>query len=139
MHRVFADTFYWIALVHRKDASNKEALAWSRKAASVLVYTTDEVLTEMLAFCSSDEGLRTDAAKIVRSILTASTVRVLPQSRQTFLDGLAFYEARPDKGYSLTDCISMQAMRREGLTEALTNDRHFEQEGFRGVFRDSDS
>ena len=135
MQRVFADTFYWIALVHRKDASNKPALAWSRKAASVLVYTTDEVLTELLAFCSSDEGLRADAAKIVRSILTASTVRVLPQSRQTFLEGLAFYESRPDKGYSLADCISMQAMRREGLTEVLTNDRHFEQERFSAVFR----
>ena len=130
MHRVFADTFYWIALVHRKDASNKEALAWSRQAASVLVYTTDEVLTEMLAFCSSDEGLRADAAKIVRSILTASTVRVLPQSRQTFLEGLAFYEARPDKGYSLTDCISMEAMRHEGIADILTHDGHFTQEGF---------
>jgi predicted nucleic acid-binding protein len=30
----------------------------------------------------------------------------------------------------------MQTMRREGLTEALTNDRHFEQEGFRELFRD---
>jgi len=27
-------------------------------------------------------------------------------------------------------------MRREGLTEVLTNDRHFEQEGFRAPFRD---
>jgi predicted nucleic acid-binding protein len=30
----------------------------------------------------------------------------------------------------------MQMMRREGLTEALTNDRHFEQEGFRALLRD---
>ena len=30
----------------------------------------------------------------------------------------------------------MQTMRREGLIEALTNDRHFEQEGFRALFRD---
>ncbi len=45
--------------------------------------------------------------------------------------GLQLYRDRPDKRYSLTDCISMQTMRREGLTEVLTNDRHFEQEGFR--------
>jgi predicted nucleic acid-binding protein len=51
--------------------------------------------------------------------------------------GLQLYRARPDKGYSLVDCISMQAMRREGLTEVLTNDRHFEQKGFRALFRDS--
>ena len=57
------------------------------------------------------------------------------QSRQGFLDGLDLYEARPDKGYSLADCISMQIMRREGLMDVLTNDRHFEQEGFRAIFR----
>jgi predicted nucleic acid-binding protein len=31
----------------------------------------------------------------------------------------------------------MQAMRKARLTEVLTNDRHFEQEGFRALFRDS--
>jgi hypothetical protein len=31
----------------------------------------------------------------------------------------------------------MQTMRKEGLTEVLTNVRHFEQEGFRALFRDS--
>jgi predicted nucleic acid-binding protein len=29
----------------------------------------------------------------------------------------------------------MQTMRREGLTEILTNDQHFEQEGSRAFFR----
>jgi predicted nucleic acid-binding protein len=52
-----------------------------------------------------------------------------------FLDGLALYEDRPDKGYSLADCISMQIMRLEGLTHVLSNDRHFEQEGFTALFR----
>ena len=63
-------------------------------------------------------------------------IYIVPQTRACFLDGLALYNARTDKGYSLTDCISMQTMRWEGLAEALTNDRHFEQEGFRPVFRD---
>jgi predicted nucleic acid-binding protein len=59
----------------------------------------------------------------------------VPQSRASFLAGLTLYEKRFDKGYSLTDCISMETMRREGLTDILTNDRHFEQEGFRALFR----
>jgi predicted nucleic acid-binding protein len=62
---------------------------------------------------------------------------VIPQSRSSFLAGLDLYTQRPDKGYSLVDCISMQTMRKEGLTEVLSNDRHFEQEGFRALFRDS--
>jgi predicted nucleic acid-binding protein len=61
---------------------------------------------------------------------------VIPQSRSSFLAGLDLYSQGSDKGYSLTDCISMRTMRREGLTGALTNDRHLEQEGFRALFRD---
>lgn len=71
----------------------------------------------------------------MREILSDDDVLVIPQSHQSFLAGFDLYAARPDKGYSLTDCISMQTMRREGLTDVLTNDRHFEQEGFRALFR----
>lgn len=64
-------------------------------------------------------------------------MKVVPQSRQSFLAGLKLYRDRPDKGYSLTDRISMETMRREGLTDVLTNDRHFEQEGFRALLRNA--
>ena len=47
-----------------------------------------------------------------------------------------FDAARPDKGYSLTDCISMQTMGSQGIRDVLTNDRHFEQEGFQALFRE---
>jgi predicted nucleic acid-binding protein len=33
--------------------------------------------------------------------------------------------------------IVFQTMRKEKLTEVLTSDQHFEQEGFRALFRDS--
>ena len=59
-----------------------------------------------------------------------ATVTIHPQSHQTFLAGLALYEARPDKGYSLTDCISMNVMRAHNLSDVLTHDDHFQQEGF---------
>jgi len=38
--------------------------------------------------------------------------------------------ARPDKTYSLCDAVSFVLMRLHNLQEALTTDRHFEQEGF---------
>lgn len=70
----------------------------------------------------------------MRATLQHPCTTVIPQTRMGFLDALALYEARPDKDYSLTDCISMQVMRREGLTDVLTNDHHFTQEGFHIVF-----
>ena len=44
-----------------------------------------------------------------------------------------------DREYSLTDWISMQTMRCHAITEALTNDRQFEQKRFRALFRGDSS
>ena len=73
---------------------------------------------------------------VVRSVgLDDRRVTVHPQSRESFLAGLRLYEQRYDKGYSLVDCISMTTMRRQRISEVLTNDRHFIQEGFKIVLR----
>ena len=138
MTALFADTFYWTALADSADSAHQLALALTFERAASRIVTTDEVLTEYLTFFSTaPELLRREAAESVEGILASSVIRVIPQSRESFLAGLRLYRARPDKGYSLVDCISMQAMRKEGLTEVLTNDRHFEREGFRALFRDS--
>lgn len=138
MKVVFADTFYWAALVSTEDAAHGRAVAISRELAPEKIVTTDEVLCELLAYFSSARpSVRAEAGRRVADLMVHPDVLVVPQSRESFLLGLELYRARPDKGYSLVDCISMQTMRREGITEALTNDRHFEQEGFRALFRDS--
>jgi len=133
---VFADTFYWIALADSADNAHQRALALTAERAGAAIVTTDEVLAEYLTFFSTArETVRRGAAVGVQGILANPAIRVLPQSRASFLAGLDLYIRRPDKHYSLVDCISMETMRREGLTEVLTNDRHFEQEGFRVLFR----
>jgi uncharacterized protein len=138
MIAIFADTFYWIALADFADSAHQRALDLTAERADALIVTTDEVLAEYLTFfATAPEQMRRKAVTNVERILEDPGVRVVPQSRGSFLAGMALYGSRPDKGYSLTDCISMQTMRKEGLTEVLTNDRHFEQEGFRALFRDS--
>jgi uncharacterized protein len=133
MTRYFVDAFYWIALLSRRDQWHGRVLAFDATLGDATLYTTDEVLTEFLAFFSASD-LRTRAAAFAQRILWDVRTTVIPQTRTGFLDALALYQARPDKAYSLTDCISMQAMRREGLTDVLTNDRHFTQEGFHILF-----
>jgi len=129
---VFADTFYWIALLNPRDAFHQRVLDHPPRT----IVTTDEVLSEFLTYCASNPVLRTAAALIVVDILADSDVQVIPQSRASFLSGVDLYRSRPDKGYSLADCISMMTMGQAGLDEVFTNDRHFEQEGFRPLFRD---
>lgn len=131
MKAVFADTVYWIAMARPDDQWREAALEARRRAGTVEIVTTDEVLAEFLAALSrGGPRIRVAAAKAVREILSNPKVRVLPQSRASFGSALDRYEARSDKEYSLQDCVSMNVMEAESITEILTNDRHFEQEGF---------
>ena len=131
MRRVFADAVYWVAIANRKDQWYPKVVAVIRSLGPAMLVTTEEVLDEFLAHYSGHGPiLRNLAATTVDKALANPLMIVRPQSHQTFLDGLALYKARSDKGYSLTDCISMEAMRQEGISEILTHDDHFTQERF---------
>ncbi|MXY24089.1 MAG: PIN domain-containing protein [Acidobacteria bacterium] len=131
MRSVFADTVYWIATVMPSDQWRAAARDARRCLGPVELVTTDEVLTEFLAALSKGgPRIRLAATQTVRAMLSGSNVRVIPQSRESFTKALDRYEARGDKGYSLQDCVSMNVMEAESITQVLTNDRHFEQEGF---------
>jgi predicted nucleic acid-binding protein len=133
--RYFADSFFWIALTHRKDAFHGRVVAWLYANRSAELVTTEEVLAEVLTWVARRGSIaRQAAAAVVRTLLTDPAVRVLPQSSAGFHAALTLYESRLDKEYSLVDCRSMLVMRQEGLAEVLSNDRHFAQEGFVVVF-----
>src|SRR5947209_2678138 len=127
----FADTFWWIALANPNDTWHARTLAWEAARPNAQFVTTEEVLSELLTwFAGTGPAGRAHASAMVRGILGDASTQVLPQTSPDFAAALALYEARPDKGYSLTDCRSMLALRSLGLTEVLTNDHHFTQEGF---------
>jgi predicted nucleic acid-binding protein len=60
---------------------------------------------------------------------------VVPLDGDLLRRGADLYERRPDKGWSLTDCISFIVMQDRGITTALTGDHHFEQAGFQIAFK----
>lgn len=98
--------------------------------------TSDAVLVEFVNFSSNHNAeIRRRVVKQVHRILDASEFQVLPMTRSAMLAGLSLHASRSDKGYSLTDCISMQMMRELGLFEILTHDHHFAQEGFVPLLR----
>ncbi len=132
---VFADAFYWVAISNPNDEFHHQELSLDQSLRNALIITTEEVITEVLAYFSGrGPRFRRRAVQAVRHLFTDPIVRVVPQSHESFLAGLDLYEARPDKGYSLTDCISMNTIKAEGIKDILTNDRHFAQEGFRTLF-----
>ena len=131
MRQVYADTVYWIALANPLDQWHHLAVQAGGSLRGAMIITSEEILTEFLAHFSGQGHLvRQGAARYVERIVGNPGIIVRPQTHQSFLDGFALYKARPDKAYSLTDCISMEAMRQESISEILTHDNHFTQEGF---------
>ena len=137
MRCIFADTFYWIALLNPRDQAHDLAVSVSKGLGAVRIVTTEEVLTEFLNFFGSrGPHLRRAVAGLVERMQSDPMIDLVAQTHAGFLAGCVLYRAHPDKGYSLTDCISMDVMRRDGLIELLTNDEHFTQEGFCCLLRD---
>ena len=135
MKQIFADTSYWVATLDDKDQWFEQAM----DAASVIgeseIVVTESVLIEVLNYFSD---YRTDikdfVANYVEAILEDKQTLVLLHNHETFQKALKLYKSRLDKGYSLTDCISMNVMREFNIIKILTNDGHFNQEGFQKIF-----
>lgn len=133
MNTAFADTFYFLALLDTREARHQQALEFSRDPELHLV-TTEWVLVEFGdAYCHPQD--RADFVALYRSLLNHPRVKIVPADTTLFQRGVDFFEQRPDKEWSLTDCLSFLVMQDGDLTEALTGDRHFEQAGFKALLK----
>ena len=135
MRRVFADAWFYIALLDPHDAAHAvvKSICGDERVSGFV--TTRWVLMEVANMLASTRARRQCAA-FLKELGEAADTRIIPDSESLFQRGLALYEDRPDKGWSLTDCVSFLVMSDEGLTEALTGDRHFEQAGFTRLLAD---
>lgn len=132
MKIAFVDAQYFIAIFQETDQWHEQAIAVEARISDHRFVTTDGVLTEVLNyFCGFGSVVRKEVAGLVEDVITDQNFQVIEQTRTLFLNGLELYRSRPDKGYSLTDCISMNVCREMGIDEVLTRDNHFVQEGFR--------
>lgn len=124
----FADTWFWIALINKKDSGHLAARKLQSEIGDEIV-TSQLVLVEVLAACSKFAVLRRLAVELGKR-LDDGPIKVIENSPEMFDRAFAVYEKFADKEWSLVDCASFEMMRDENLTEALTNDGHFEQAGF---------
>ena len=123
----FADSFVFLAMINRSDRKHVAAVEALGKNRDPLV-TTAWIITELA------DGL---CAVGSRAVFVSLEARLRSNPRMTIIaadpvlyeSGLDLYRQRPDKAWSLTDCISFVVMRQRGITEALTGDHHFEQAG----------
>jgi predicted nucleic acid-binding protein len=129
MTRVFADSFYYFALVNPSDPAYGKATLFTQGYTGRTV-TTGWVLTELADGWARPPSRRAVLVQLLGDLRANPDTTIVATTDALLQKGLDLYAQRPDKEWSLTDCISFVVMAQEGITEALTGDHHFEQAGF---------
>ncbi|MGD0094624.1 MAG: PIN domain-containing protein [Planctomycetota bacterium] len=133
MTPVFADTSYFLALLNADDEAHQKAVEESTTRHRPIV-TTAWVLTEFgNAFARA--RLRAAFLRTLEHLRGNPLATIVPPNKNLFARGLELYASRPDKDWSVTDCISFVVMQERGIREALTGDRHFDQAGFKALLK----
>lgn len=122
------DTSGLLCLLHRNQPQHRLATDIYSKA--IKRFTHSYVLDELVAVAHSRRVPRQSALTFSRQLLAAESVELIWVDQALHERALDLLFARPDKTYSLCDAVSFVLMSDRGETEALTTDRHFEQEGF---------
>lgn len=129
---VFVDTGYLLALERRNDQNHPQALEhWRslREGETPRLVSTTYVFDETVTYLNS-RGLHDSAVKVGERLLASPSVELVHVDEDIFRQAFNLLRERPDKRYSLTDCVSFVVMRERGISVAFAFDRHFSQEGF---------
>ena len=110
------------------DWRHAEAVTFFQSAR--LWLTHDYVLAEFVPLCQARGLNRKKTLSFIRALLENPLVEVIWTNEELYQRAVELLEQRLDKTYSLCDAVSFLLMRERGISEALTTDKHFTQEGF---------
>jgi uncharacterized protein len=135
MKAVFANMSYFTALANPQDEWHQAARHWGATLRCRVV-VTEYVLLE-LGNALVRRNHRPLFLQWVERVRTDGSITYVAASEDWLERGLALFARRPDKEWSLIDCISFEIMKKRKLREALTTDHHFVQAGFKALLRES--
>jgi predicted nucleic acid-binding protein len=130
---VFADTYYYLAWINPRDGAHAAARQFAAEYRGDVITTSGVLLEVGDALCRSAN--RDSFLAVLPEIQDDPSVTLVQIDEALLGRGIELFRARPDKDWSLTDCISFVVMTELGLTDALTGDHHFEQAGFRALLQ----
>lgn len=127
----FVDSVCWIALLNRADRLHAQANTVYQQClvAGDQLMTTTAVLNET-ANALSAPRFRPAMIALHQRLQRSQQVDIVFIDPALWNSGWQFFAARPDKEWSLTDCLSMIVCQTQAVTDILTTDHHFKQAGF---------
>ncbi len=130
--RLFLDTVFIQALLNRRDQYHLQAISLLPHIRNAReVWITEAVLIEVGNALSALN--RQVAIQFIQQCYQTANMRVVTVDTQLLNRALQLYQARPDKTWGLTDCISFAVMQEQDLIIAATADQHFLQAGYRAL------
>jgi predicted nucleic acid-binding protein len=123
------DTSGLLCVHHEAEQRHENAVTFFHAASTR--FTHSYVLAEFVPLCQVRGLPRSAALSFVVELIDNPLVEVIWVDSLLHRVALAFLQTRLDKTYSLCDAVSFLLMQQRSITEALTTDHHFEQEGFR--------
>ncbi len=128
---MLVDTSGLFCVCSPEEASHRLAVQAYETATQRL--THGYVLAEFVALANARGFDRRRTLGFVDAIVNDPELKLVWVDRVLHQRGMTLLQSRLDKNYSLCDAISFVLMRENGIQDALTTDRHFEQEGFRRI------
>ena len=133
MSAVFLDTVGLLALWDRADQWHSAAeAAYARIVAERLPFMTTTFVLLECGNAASRRPYRSKVADLRRSLERRNEL-VIP-TVEDWRKAWERYEHEEPNQAGIVDHASFAVMRRLGLTQAFTNDRHFQIEGFTALF-----
>lgn len=125
---MLVDTSGFLCLLHKDEPQHAAAVAIYDAARAPL--THNYVLAEFVPLAQVRGLPREKSLTFSESILTDGAIEIIWVDESLHNKAVELLQARQDKTYSLCDAVSFIVMRERGMTDALTTDKHFEQENF---------
>lgn len=123
------DTSGLLCYLHQNEPQHQEAVQLLNSA-NKRSLTHGYVLAELIALALIRRFPRAAVLTFVMDLLDNPDVEVIWVDEQLHREAMKLLLERQDKTYSLCDAVSFVLMGQRGMADALTTDRHFEQEGF---------
>lgn len=85
MRVIFVDTFYWIALINKKDTWHQKVREFSKTLINVKFVRTHEVLIETANFFASfPQEIKQSIYQLIAQIVNDSNIKIVTQSEDSF-------------------------------------------------------
>ena len=128
MKTILVDSSFLLAMVDRDDKHHNEVIAFLKELGIATLLVTSHIFDEAMTLIKSRLGSEI-AVRTGQQLRLSTRFRLIHVTEGDDKAAWEIFSHYIDKDWSYTDCSCLAVMRKLGITEVLSFDRHFDQMG----------